>query len=358
MLILLRSQRIAAADKAAAEAEKAGKPEPDVAKAMADALRRFASQIKEIEKACAEVRVYRALAQGNADETRKQLDLAKMDSSARIARVYQQLGDFDKSIELAREKIRSDPGQVLAHAILASACWRKGERDEAIKAFQALRERSAQLDLDVPVFAELAPIAAELKLSADWRNSPSAAPDVGARPDLAQLGPFRWHPYVASPFVLETANREPLTIAQFRGKPLLLVFYLGAGCSHCIEQLNALAPVTNGFSEAGIEVVAVSTETPDGLKNTLEKSKDGNGYPFQVVSDHGFEAFKTFRSFDDFENIPLHGTFLIDANGLVRWQNISYQPFKDVKWLLGESKRLLAIPAQLPTAGTVSRSLL
>jgi peroxiredoxin len=357
MVSSLRSERIVAADKAAAEAEKAGKPEPEVAKAMADALRRFAGQIKEIEKACAEVRAYRALAQGDAEETRKQLNLAKMDSSPRIARVHQQLGDFDKAIELAREKIKADPGQVLAHAILASACWRKGDRDEAIKAFQSLRERSAQLDLDIPVFAELAPIAAELKLSADWRNASSVSPDAGARPDLATLGPFRWHPYVAPPFVLEAENREPVPIAQFRGKPLLLVFYLGAGCSHCIEQLNALAPVTDGFSEAGIEVLAVSTETPDGLKKTLEKSKDGKGYPFKVVSDHGFEAFKAFRSFDDFENIPLHGTFLIDANGLVRWQNISYQPFTDVKWLLGESKRLLGIPTQLPAASTASRAL-
>jgi peroxiredoxin/tetratricopeptide (TPR) repeat protein len=357
MVSSLRSERIVAADKAAAEAEKAGKAEPEVAKAMADALRRFAGQIKEIEKACAEVRAYRALAQGDAEETRKQLNLAKMDSSPRIARVHQQLGDIDKAIELAREKIKADPGQVLAHAILASACWRKGDRDEAIKAFQSLRERSAQLDRDIPVFAELAPIAAELKLSADWRNASSVSPDAGARPDLATLGPFRWHPYVAPPFVLEAENREPVPIAQFRGKPLLLVFYLGAGCSHCIEQLNALAPVTDGFSEAGIEVLAVSTETPDGLKKTLEKSKDGKGYPFKVVSDHGFEAFKAFRSFDDFENIPLHGTFLIDANGLVRWQNISYQPFTDVKWLLGESKRLLGIPTQLPAASTASRAL-
>jgi peroxiredoxin/tetratricopeptide (TPR) repeat protein len=357
MLENRRAERITAADKAATEAEKANKPEDEVSKAMADAMRRFAGQIKELEKACAEVRAYRALSNGDADETRKQLDLAKMGSSPRMARIHQRLGGFDKAIELARDKVKSDEGQVFARAILAGALWQKGERDEAIKAFNSLRERSAQLDLDVPVFAELAPIAAELKLPSDWRTSPSASPDSGTRPNLAELGPFRWHPYPAPGFTLKTESNESISLGDYRGKPVLVVFYLGAGCSHCIEQLNALSPVTKGFADAGIEVVAISTETPDGLKKTLEKGKDGKGFPFRIVSDHELTAFHAFRSFDDFETMPLHGTFLIDANGLVRWQNISYQPFKDMNWLLGESKRLLGIPTQLPAPATVSRSL-
>ena len=43
--------------------------------------------------------------------------------------------------------------------------------------------------------------------------------------------------------------------------------------------------------------------------------------------------------------MPLHGTFLIDGRGLVRWQDISYQPFTDTKFLLAECRRLLAHPA-------------
>jgi hypothetical protein len=42
--------------------------------------------------------------------------------------------------------------------------------------------------------------------------------------------------------------------------------------------------------------------------------------------------------------MPLHGAFLIDAKGLIRWQDIGYQPFKDVPFLLGEAKRLLQLP--------------
>jgi len=55
---------------------------------------------------------------------------------------------------------------------------------------------------------------------------------------------------------------------------------------------------------------------------------------------------KVYRAFDDFEHIPLHGTFLIDGAGRVRLQNISYEPFRDASWLLTESQRLLAMPVE------------
>ncbi|MEO8495164.1 MAG: hypothetical protein ABI614_08840, partial [Planctomycetota bacterium] len=48
------------------------------------------------------------------------------------------------------------------------------------------------------------------------------------------------------------------------------------------------------------------------------------------------------RAYDDFEKKPLHGTFLIDSHGMVRWQDISFEPFMDADFLLKESQRLLS----------------
>ena len=63
------------------------------------------------------------------------------------------------------------------------------------------------------------------------------------------------------------------------------------------------------------------------------------------MADSSLETFKAYRCYDDFEQQPLHGTFLIDGQGLVRWQDISYQPFMDTKFVLGEAQRLLKIRA-------------
>jgi hypothetical protein len=46
-------------------------------------------------------------------------------------------------------------------------------------------------------------------------------------------------------------------------------------------------------------------------------------------------------AFDDFERMPLHGTYLIDGKGRLRWQDIRYLPFAEPKWLLRECSRLL-----------------
>ena len=135
-----------------------------------------------------------------------------------------------------------------------------------------------------------------------------------------------------------------------------MIFYLGSGCSHCIEQLNAFGPMTKEFSDAGISLLAVSTEKPDELFKTYALAKGDDGFAFPILADATRSTFKAYRAYDDFEAMPLHGTFLIDADGLVRWQDISYQPFTNAKWLLAESKRLLALPRAV-TAKTLTSNL-
>ena len=54
--------------------------------------------------------------------------------------------------------------------------------------------------------------------------------------------------------------------------------------------------------------------------------------------------FKAYRCID-FDNQPLHGTFLIDAQGRVRWRDISDKPFNDPAFLLGQAKQLSSVAA-------------
>jgi hypothetical protein len=52
-------------------------------------------------------------------------------------------------------------------------------------------------------------------------------------------------------------------------------------------------------------------------------------------------VFKAYRAHDDFEKVALHGTFLVDGDGLVRWHDVSYEPFMDPKFVIKEARRLL-----------------
>ena len=62
-----------------------------------------------------------------------------------------------------------------------------------------------------------------------------------------------------------------------------------------------------------------------------------------LLCDPKMQTFSDWSAFDDFEGMPLHGTFLVDRDGMIRWQDISYEPFDEPKWLLTECQRLLDI---------------
>ena len=341
-----RDARIAAADVAEARAKKEKKTPEEIDKAMVTALRGFAYRLTTTEAAIAEVKIYEALAAKKLDAVKPLLVAARDLSTERRARIALAIGQTDEAVKLAREASSADPEQVQPLANLAWILWRAGQKDPARETFEKLRKLSANLDLEVPVFQRLAPLVEEWKLPADWRAPVVVASDVGVRPELKSLGPFRWHPYAAPSWNLADSEGRRHALSDFSGRPVLVVFYLGGGCAGCMEQLNVFAPMTGQFAAAGIPILAISTDSPDGLHKTFEQAKDGHGFPFPIVSDAGFDAFKAYRVFDDFERIPLHGTFLVDGAGLVRWQNISYQPFRDAQWLLGEAKRLLSVPTK------------
>lgn len=345
--------RVAAGLAAEAKATEEKKSEDEIGKAMATALRQSRFAVKEAETAAAELRVYQALAEGKKDVAKTALAKATGISAERRARLCLEAGDPVEAEKLARDAAKANTAQTPSLATLAAVLWQMGKKEEALATFKQLRDLSAQIDLDVPLFAGLAPIAQELKLPSDWRVPLKAAADTGTRPELAALGPFRWHPTPAPAWTLPDRDAKPIALADFRGKAVLVVFYLGGGCASCMEQLNVFAPMTQQFKDAGISIVAISTETPGDLSKTFAKSKQDGRFPYPILADPEFAVFKAYGAFDDFEKFPLHGAFLIDATGLVRWQDISYEPFRDAKWLLGESKRLLNLPK--PAAETAAR---
>ena len=128
---------------------------------------------------------------------------------------------------------------------------------------------------------------------------------------------------------------------------MVLLFFLGHGCLHCAEQLRAFAAAKAEFDAAGLTLLAISSDDAEGLKQSLEDFK-GSPIGIPLLADNTLETFKAYRCFDDFENQPLHGTFVIDGSGLVRWQDIGFEPFKDHRFVIDEAKRLLAHPVTTP----------
>ncbi|MBK8002295.1 MAG: redoxin domain-containing protein [Verrucomicrobia bacterium] len=55
---------------------------------------------------------------------------------------------------------------------------------------------------------------------------------------------------------------------------------------------DAFGPATKDFAEAGISLVAISTDTVEGLKKTFAKSKSEDGFPFPLLSDERWRRLR------------------------------------------------------------------
>lgn len=333
---------------AEAKAKQEKKKPADIKKAKTDAERPYATAISTLQRGLAEARMYLALQAKDLEKAKAEFPKVNDLRSERKALLQLQLGNTEEAIKLAASAVKSAPEQARPLAAQAYILHQVKKPAEAKTAFDHLRRIAPALDLEVEWFSRLAPLAQSLNHPADWRLTPAEVKDMGQRPKLDDLGPFRWQPSAAPAFTLGDRNGEEFSLAQYQGKPVVLIFYLGKGCTHCMEQLNAFDPLAHEFEKKGITLLAVSTDTAQGLRDTFigYDAKDRH-FNFPLLSDASLEVFQKYRAYDDFEETPLHGTYLIDAAGQVRWQEISHEPFMAPKFLLEEATRLLAQPQRI-----------
>ena len=137
---------------------------------------------------------------------------------------------------------------------------------------------------------------------------------------------------------------KPVSRADYKGKPTLLIFYVGHTCSHCMEQLQAFEKVAEDYKKQGIEIVAISPDSVKDAPLANKYAKTKGGFPFKLVSAKGDETFRAYRAYDDFEQFPLHVVAIVDGKQRLRWIDVGYKPFMEAKFTLEEAKRLLALP--------------
>ncbi|MEM1443252.1 MAG: peroxiredoxin family protein [Verrucomicrobiota bacterium] len=332
-------------DNAVAKAEKQahddGKKEKEIKAAKEAAEKGFKKDIETYTNLVNELSVYEALAADPPDlEGALEIlpDLKNL-AKSRHAQLWFRAGNIEKAIELAEEAVDSGEGEVLPLATQVEILFASGEEEKTRESFEALRTLAHAADQRIPALQRLKPIAESLGYSASWTTVPAPPTDLGDRPDLDSLGPFRWAPPAAPEFTLPDQEGALVSRSDFNG-PLLVLFYLGKECSHCMDQLNAFAPKARDFEKLGIEVVAVSTDDVEGLRETFDA--DSAAFPFPLLADPSLDQFRAFRAYDDFEEMALHGTFLLDETGHIRWQEISHEPFMHPDWLLEECRRLLS----------------
>ncbi|MEZ5303726.1 MAG: redoxin domain-containing protein [Verrucomicrobiales bacterium] len=298
-------------DRIAAEAEEKAnadnKEGDELKKIVNEAKKGIEATLKAYAEALEELRCYDDLAEGRLDSAKDRAGKLKGVPKWRHARLHLRAGNAEEAIKLAKQAADGGKMEVVPQATNVEILWAADKKDEAKAAVEELRAAAAWADPDLAIFARIAPIAKELGFGDDWRAKGEIAADFGERPSLDSLGPKHWSPTPAPDFEVVKADRSTVKLGDFSGKPTVVIFYLGHQCSHCIEQLTAFKPLAAQYEAAGIQLLAISLDGPDELAQAGD-------YPFPLAADPELKAFKAYRAFDDFENLGLHGTFLIDGS--------------------------------------------
>ena len=354
LLAKARAERASAVDKAEDEviANKGDREKAD--KAMDDARRERTDAVRVVQDLQRELRGEKLLAAGDAKGALAEFLQIKGFRRTLLADAHVAAGDPDKAIEMLEKDHKAHPHRAptTGRLLLAyDAAYAQSKKPEH-------KDRMRELMLDCPAvvdgnkadtrFVERLQIGVSAcgDLNKERVHLPNAGfgEDFGPRPPLESLGPFRWSPTAAPGFDLPCANGGSMTMPK--GRPTLVIFYLGFGCLHCVQQLEALSPKAKDFAAAGIDIVAIGNQSLDKTVDSVAALGDQK-FAFPLLADPELLAFKAWRCYDDFEEMPLHGTFLVDGDGKVRWQDISFEPFTQIDWLLAESKRLLALPSNV-----------
>jgi peroxiredoxin len=134
---------------------------------------------------------------------------------------------------------------------------------------------------------------------------------------LLAIAAWYWQTQTLSPApnaVFKTIKGETITLAELKGKPILVTFW-ATDCPGCIEEIPHLISLHQQFGKQGLTIIAVAMHY-DPPNHVLAMATDKK-LPYAVALDPTEEHAKAFGK------VQLTPTsFLINREGLIVMQNV------------------------------------
>jgi peroxiredoxin len=125
----------------------------------------------------------------------------------------------------------------------------------------------------------------------------------------------------APDFSLLSTPDQKVSLSEFLGKPIVLVFYPADWSPVCGDQLGLYNELLPEFSEFEAQIIGISV---DGVWCHLAFSKDRK-YHFPLLAD--FEpkgaVARLYGAYDEKSGESGRALFVIDSAGIIRWSYLS-----------------------------------
>jgi peroxiredoxin len=132
----------------------------------------------------------------------------------------------------------------------------------------------------------------------------------------------------APEFTLPDTEMDMHKLSEFRGKKVVLAFFVGAFTSTCTIEMCEFRDSMARLIDLNAQVVGISVNDPFSNKAFAER----NRLPFPILSDYKREVIKAYGlEYPNFAGlngytVAKRSIFILDMNGIVRYVWVSDDP--------------------------------
>ena len=130
----------------------------------------------------------------------------------------------------------------------------------------------------------------------------------------------------APAFTLKNTDLAEVSLADFSGRKVVLLFVPLAFSGPCTQELCDISAGINAYDDLGAQVLGISVDSPFSLKAWAEKE----GITIPLLSDFNKEVSAAYGAqFEDllgFKGVAKRSAFVVDGAGVVRYASVSDDP--------------------------------
>lgn len=128
----------------------------------------------------------------------------------------------------------------------------------------------------------------------------------------------------APDFTLTSQDRQPVTLSQLRGRPVVLAFFPAAFSSVCAKELCTFRDSLGRLNAlpGGAEILGISVDT----FFTLKAFQDQQQLTFPLLSDFNKQTIRDYGVFNEdmvgLKGVAKRAVFVIDKDGVIRHREV------------------------------------
>jgi glutaredoxin-dependent peroxiredoxin len=127
----------------------------------------------------------------------------------------------------------------------------------------------------------------------------------------------------APEFTLRASDKSEVSLSDFKGKNVVLLFFPLAFTGVCTKELCSVRDNMSVYNNLDATVLAVSVDS----LFTLEKFKESENYNFHMLSDFNKDVSKSYGAlYEDFvlgmKGVSKRSAFVIDSKGIIKYAEV------------------------------------